>query len=335
MVVSAVSGHIGAALAVGVFATLSAQTVGWSRLAIAATIMLAWRRPWHICHRDAIKTPVLFGLILGGVVLVFYFSIQTIPLGASMAIHFLGPISLAVCTGRTMRTGLAATLAILGVFLLSWIGIDLHAPGVLAGIGFAVAGAALWIAYILLGKKLANESGLDGLAVALGFAAVFYLPLAGGELRTIALHPQLLLTLTMVAILSTVMSYTIDQIVLPIVPASTYSLLTALSPATALIVGVVMLAQIPSLGELGGLIAISIAVVLATKPAADIQSSSSSTTAPAAKDRATSINRWLEEPRNANCESLSAATNGPSTITSHSLTNSNLSGVSAISCSNV
>ncbi len=268
VVISAVSGHIGAAIAVGLFATLETGAVAWGRLLIAAVIMLAWRRPWHLLTWQAIKLPAAFGVVLGGTVMAFYYSIELIPLGASMAIQFLGPISLAVFLGRGLRTIFAAMLAIGGVFCISWIGIDLSSPGALLGIGFALLGAFIWVSYIILGGKIAaSGNGLDGLAVALGFAALFYIPFAGADLPRLFTSPSLLITLVAVAILSSVLSYAIDQIVLPKILASTYSLLTALSPATSLVVGVFMLGQIPSMGELVGLICISIAVVLATKPA--------------------------------------------------------------------
>lgn len=256
---------IGAALAVGLFATTSVVTTTWGRLLFASMILLAWRKPWRGRTLKDYRLPAIYGITIVGMTMAYYNAINLIPMGAASAIQFLGPILLAVSLGRSARTYGAAALAMGGVFFLSWSGLDISDPSARLGILIALAGAVFSVSYILLSKRATSGDGLGELALALGFGAIYLTPFSLGEAGSFLTSPSLLITVIAVAVLTSVITYVIDIVVLPTIPTSTYSLLTAISPAASLLVGVVMLAQIPSFGELAGLAAVSVSVILATE----------------------------------------------------------------------
>lgn len=269
---SGFSQYIGASLAVGLFASAHAAAVGWARILVGATILLLWR---HRMPRTALGTidwrglgqAALFGLTLGGMNLAFYVAIDHIAMGTAVALEYIGPVLLAAVTGRGWKVRTGIVLACFGVFLISWAGVDLSDPAVAVGVAFAFAAGALWALYMWLGRKVATgANALDSLAWAMVVAALVYAPLGAGHMGSILTDWTLIATMVAVGVLSSVLPYVIDQVVMHRVPAATFALLNSLLPATSLVVGVIMLGQVPNLAELGGLIAISTAVALATLP---------------------------------------------------------------------
>lgn len=261
LLLSGLSQYVGASIAVGLFVTVSGIGVGWGRIFFAAIFLLLWRRPWSYPHK---WQAFGFGLALGAMNLLFYLSIERIPLGTAVALEFLGPVVLAALA-RTRRTTIAIGFAILGVFLISWIGLDYTKPGVTAGIILALAAGVAWAIYMFLASKLAGKPGnVDGLAIGTAGAAIVYSPLAIGELLDASPDWSFWLTLAGVAFLSSVVPYVIDQLVLREVPAAIFAILNSILPAMSMVVGMVMLSQVPSAGEFAGLVSISIAVLIAT-----------------------------------------------------------------------
>ncbi len=261
MLLSGLSQYVGASIAVGLFVTASGLAVGWGRIFFAALFLLAWRRPWAYPHK---LRALAFGLALGGMNILFYLAIARIPLGTAVALEFLGPVLLA-SAARTRRSTIAVALVATGVFLISWVGLDLSDPDVALGFVFALAAGLCWVAYMLLGSRVAGSAnGIDGLAVAMAGAAIVFSPLALPELVGIRPTLSFWLTLVFVALLSSAVPYVIDQVVLRDVPATTFAILNSILPAMSTVVGFVMLRQLPSSGELLGLVLISLAVFIAS-----------------------------------------------------------------------
>lgn len=261
MLLSGLSQYVGASIAVGLFVVASGLAVGWGRIFFAALFLLAWRRPWSYPHK---KRAVLFGLALGGMNLLFYLAIARIPLGTAVALEFLGPVLLAA-TARTRRSTIAVILVAIGVFLISWMGLDLGDTDVALGFFFALAAGLCWVGYMILGRKVAGSvSGIDGLAIGMAAAAVIYSPLAIPELIGAAPETGFWLTLAGIAVLSSAVPYVIEQFVLRDVPATTFAILNSILPAMSTVVGFIMLTQLPTLGEIFGLVFISIAVFIAS-----------------------------------------------------------------------
>lgn len=261
MLLSGLSQYVGASIAVGLFVMASGLAVGWGRIFFAAIFLLAWRRPWNYPHK---RQALAFGMALGGMNILFYLAIARIPLGTAVALEFLGPVLLA-SAARTRRSTASVLLVAIGVFLISWMGLDLSDPEVALGFFFALGAGLCWVGYMLLGKRVARATGgVDGLAIAMAGAAVVYSPLALPELVRVSPDGAFWLTLIFVAILSSAVPYVIDQVVLRNVPATTFAILNSILPAMSSVVGFVMLRQLPSLGELLGLALISIAVFIAS-----------------------------------------------------------------------
>ncbi|WP_366180955.1 EamA family transporter [Actinomyces timonensis] len=271
-IATALSTYIGAGFAVGLFSVMPPTTVAWWRLTIGALVLLAWRRPWggglrargRDWTRRALGAAAAFGVATATMNVLFYASISYLPMGTAVALEFLGPVIVAVLTGRGWRPRIAAALAMAGVASISGVGLDVSDPAHRAGMLLALAAGLAWAGYILLGCKVATSGmGLDALAVGTAAGALFYTPLAATTASGAFASSGTALAVLGVAVLSTVVPYALDQINLGRLGSDTFSLLASLMPATSMVVGIVMLRQTPNAGELAGLILVSLAVALA------------------------------------------------------------------------
>jgi inner membrane transporter RhtA len=261
---SAVFHYLGPAFAVLLFARVEPLGVAWLRIASAAAVFALWRRPWRrLAGLDRAGRSVV--LALGAVFAVmnvcFYVAIDRLPLGTVAAIEFLPVIALAALGTRTLRNGVALGLAVVGVYLLT----DVELEGEPVGVAFAFANAALFAAYIVLAHRLSRTPGvsrLDGLAAAMLVAAVFATPLAGWSAAPALVDPLALAAGIGVGISSSVVPYVFDQLAMARLTRATYSLMVSLLPATATVVGIVVLAQVPTWIEVGGVALVVSAVAL-------------------------------------------------------------------------
>ena len=265
-VVGGVSMYVGAALAVGLFDRLPPTAVALLRLAGAAALLLAWRRPRRAAwsgRRWARATA--FGVATAGMNMAFYEAIARLPLGTAVAIEFCGPVAVAAVSSRRPRDLGAAVLAAVGVLLIA----DARWSGSPAGVLWALAAAALWAAYIVLGKRVATAgNGLDEMAVGFAVAVVVLSPVllsAAPSALTALADPVVLLLALGVGALSSVVPYVLDQIVLQRVGQGRFAVLLALLPVTAGAVGLVALGQVPGGLEAVGIIAVIAAVVLRSR----------------------------------------------------------------------
>lgn len=262
-VVGGVSMYAGAAIAVGLFDRLPPSAVALLRLAGAALLLLLWRRP----ARDAwlsrrLGRATAFGIATAGMNLAFYEAIARLPLGTAVAIEFCGPVLVAAVASRRPRDVAAVVLAAAGVALIA----DVRWSGSPSGVSWALAAAALWAAYIVLGRRLARGgNGLDDMTVGFVVAAVVLSPLllVGGSADLGALaEPAILLPAVGVGALSSVVPYVLDQVVLRRVGQGRFAVLLALLPATAALVGLVALGQVPGGSEAVGIAAVVAAVAV-------------------------------------------------------------------------
>ncbi|WP_232666129.1 EamA family transporter [Pseudonocardia sp. TRM90224] len=229
-------------------------------------VLIAWRRPplaaWNWCR---LARATAFGMATACMNIAFYEAIARLPLGTAVAIEFCGPVAVAAVASRRPRDVAAVALAAFGVLLIA----DVRWSDSYTGVVWALVAAALWAAYIVLGKKVATAgNGLDDMAVGFGVAAVVLSPLLliGGVDGLAALaDPQVLLIALGVGLLSSVVPYVLDQIVLRRVGQARFAVLLALLPATATVVGLAVLAQIPTVAEAVGIAAVVLAVMLRSK----------------------------------------------------------------------
>ncbi|WP_407320241.1 EamA family transporter [Isoptericola halotolerans] len=268
-VVSGLTLYLGAAVAVGLFDTLGAPTVSWWRIVLAAVVLLAWRRPWRRrWTRHDVVVAGLFGTALAAMNIVFYVGIDHLPLGVAVAIEFTGPIAVAAITGRGWRERGAIVVAAGGVVLLAGVTLegDLPRSDVVVGLVAVLAAAACWAGYIVLGKRVAGAAGggagIDGLAIGMAVGAVVFAPFFGSSVLEVVPDVRLLALLLAVALCSSVVPYVLDQLVLRRVGTATFSVLLAMLPATATVIGAVVLQQVPSWPEIAGLVLVSGAIVM-------------------------------------------------------------------------
>lgn len=284
-VLSGLTQYAGAALAVGLFAQVAAPTVAWLRIAVSAVVLLAWRRPWGRrvrWTRRSLGVAALFGVVLAAMNVSFYLAIDVLPLGTAVAIEFLGPVAVAAVTGRGWRERLGIIVAAVGVVALAGVQVSAGGdPRVLHGLAAIGAAAAFWAGYILLGRRVATggESAVDGadarpgpdgfasLAVGMAAGAVVGAPSLAGGASPVLHDPRLAALVIGIAVLSSVVPYAIEQVVLRRVTAATFAVLLALLPATATVVGAVGLRQWPHGWELAGLGCVSAAIALTALPA--------------------------------------------------------------------
>jgi len=253
-VVSAIFHYLGPAFAVLLFSRVAVLGVAWLRIAGAALVFSLWRRPWRALaasDRDGRRLLMAWGAVLAVMNCCFYLAIDRLPLGTVAAIEFLPVIALAAFGTRTKRNALALLLAVPGVYLLTGVRFE----GEALGIAFAFANAGLFALYIVLAhrvSRLEQISGIDGLAASMLIAAVAVTPLAGWAALPALVDPVALAAGLGVGISSSVIPYVSDQLAMRRLARSTYALLVSLLPATATVIGIVVLAQVPSPAEVLG-----------------------------------------------------------------------------------
>jgi inner membrane transporter RhtA len=262
--VSAVFHYLGPSFAVLLFAYVDVLGVAWLRIASAALVFAIWRRPWRTLarlDREGRRTVVAWGGVLALMNCSFYLAIDRLPLGTVAAIEFLPVIALAAVGSRTGRNLASLGLAVAGVYMLT----DVVLAGEPLGVAFAFANAALFAVYIALGHRVARHgagSGIDSLAVAMLMAAVVVTPFTGIAAVPAVSQPLALLAGIGVGISSSVIPYVTDQLAMARIKRSTYALLVSLLPATATVVGLVVLAQVPTILEVVGVGLVIVAVGL-------------------------------------------------------------------------
>src|SRR4051812_29271271 len=267
---SAVFHYLGPAFAVLLFARVDALGVAWLRIASAAVVFAAWRRPWRTAARrdaDGGRLLLAWGAVLAVMNCCFYLAIDRLPLGTVAAIEFLPVIVLAAIGARTARNGLAIALAVPGVYLLT----DVRLAGEPLGVAFAFANAVLFAAYIVLAHRGARHvtiGGIDGLAGSMLVAAVVVTPLAARAALPAVGDPVALVAGVGVGVCSSVVPYVFDQLAMRRLPRATYALMVSLLPATATVIGVVGLGQVPSATEVAALALVIAGVAIHREPPA-------------------------------------------------------------------
>jgi inner membrane transporter RhtA len=263
-IVSAVFHYLGPSFAVLLFPSVGVLGVAWLRIASAAAVFAPITRPWRLFARmDQQERRLLLGM---GVCLAlmnccFYLALARLPISLVAAIEFVGTIGVALYGMRTPRNRVALGIAIAGVFIL----IRLRWSTDLPGLAFAFANGALFVLYIVLGHKMARAGAAAGIerlgaAMAVAFFAVF--PVGIAQAARAFEHPILIFAGIGVGICSSVIPYVCDQLAMALLPRASFALMLTLLPASATIIGAVVLGQIPSPRELSGIALVMAAMAL-------------------------------------------------------------------------
>jgi len=258
--------EVGASIAVLLFDQVGPLGMVMLRLAFSAIILLAIARPRLRGHSGrAWGAVVVFGLVLAGMNGLFYLALERLPLGVTVTIEVLGPLTLSIIASRRASAWLWAGLALLGVVALGGGGWDRLDP---LGVAFALGAAATWALYILSSARVgAAFPKLDGLALAMAVGAVASLPFGVADAGAALLRPEILGLGAAVAVLSSTLPYAFELIALRRLAASAFAILMSLAPATAALAGFVLLGQQLAWLELVGIALVIVASIGAVRAA--------------------------------------------------------------------
>lgn len=254
-VVNALFHYVGPAVAVLTFPRLGITGAIWLRIVGAAAIFALWRRPWRVTA--ALTTGQRNALIALGVTLAvmnaaFYAAIDRLPLSTVGAVEFLGIIALAATGVRNRRNGIALCLAVTGVVTLT----DIRLAAEPLGFFFAFANCALFALYVTLGHRVANTADVDRvdqLGAAMIVAAVLVMPFGVVGRSALSADPMWILVGICVGICSSVIPYVIDQAIMARLRRASFALMLSILPATATVVGMVVLTQVPTIQDVIGI----------------------------------------------------------------------------------
>jgi len=262
--VSAVFHYLGPSFAVLLFPSLGVLGVAWMRIAAAAAIFAPWTAPWRTLARGDGETRRLLiglGVCLAVMNTAFYLALDRLPMSLVAAIEFVGTIGVALYGLRTARNLAALALAVLGVFFL----IDVRWSSDPTGLFWAFLNGALFVGYVVLGHKVSEagaSGGVERLGAAMAIAFLFIMPIGFREALRALASPTLVLAGAGVGICSSVIPYVCDQLAMSRLPRASFALMLALLPATATVVGIVVLAQIPSLRDALGVLLVMAGVAI-------------------------------------------------------------------------
>ncbi|MCT4356803.1 EamA family transporter [Streptomyces sp. Je 1-79] len=257
VVAGGLSVQFGSAVAVLLMPRAGALGVVTLRLVLAAAVLLIVCRPKVRGYgRADWGTVVAFGTAMAGMNILFYQAADRIPLGAAVTLEVLGPLVLSVIASRRLMNLLWAGLALGGVVLLSGGGFDRLDP---VGAAFALGAGAMWATYIVFSARTGRRfPQADGLALAMAFGALLSLPFGVVEAGDKLLVPSTIGLGLAVALMSSVLPYTLELIALRRLPAPTFAILMSLEPAIAAGAGFLVLSQALALTD-----ALAIALVIA------------------------------------------------------------------------
>jgi inner membrane transporter RhtA len=195
----------------------------------------------------------------------FYLAIDRLPLSLVAAIEFVGTIAIALFGLRSIHNYIALLLSVAGVFILT----DVRWSSDPLGLIYAIVNGLLFMTYVILGHRIARQGageGVNRLGSAMAAAFIFVMPIGLSEAVAVLPHPTLILAGVGVGVCSSVIPYICDQLAMSRLPRNTFALMLSLLPATATVIGAIVLGQIPTLKDIIG-ISFVMAGVAIHKPA--------------------------------------------------------------------
>ncbi|BCJ90336.1 threonine transporter RhtB [Terrihabitans soli] len=243
ILVAEISVNTGAALGKGLFPLVGPEGVASLRTSIAAVILLVLIRPWHVtASRSQWGWLVLYGLSLGSMNLLIYWSIARIPMGLAVTIEICGPLAVVLLTSRTRQDFLWLAMAVCGIILLTpWPGSDASLDPL--GVLFAVSAAVFWAIYILCGKQASRIGGRTAVALGMATACVVTVPFGVSHAGEKLLQPDVLMLGAVVALASSAIPYFLEMLALERLSSRVFGVVTSSAPAIAALVGVIMLGE--------------------------------------------------------------------------------------------
>ena len=274
--VSAIFHYLGPSLAVLLFLRVPVLGMAWLRIVSAAVVFALWRRPWRLVSRlDRAGRCLLvqLGVVLAAMNALFYLALARLPLSTVGAIEFLGTVLLAAAAARSRRNVMALALTVAGVATIT----DVRLAGQPLGFACAFGNSVLFMRYVVLGHRIASAgpardapgAAIDQLGASMLVAAVVITPVGlGGAVRAFG-HPVLLLAAAGVGVCSSVIPYVTDQLAMARLPRATFALMLALLPMFGVVIGAVVLRQIPTPQDLAGVALVIAGVAVHQVPRTD------------------------------------------------------------------
>jgi inner membrane transporter RhtA len=254
----------GASLAKSMFPVVGAQGTTTLRLIFASVIMLLLLRPWRAkLTAKSLRTVIVYGIALGGMNLLFYMSLRTVPLGIAVALEFTGPLAVAIYASRRAIDFLWVALAAAGLMLLIPTGATTSGIDPL-GAGYALGAGVCWALYILFGQKAGADNGVQTAALGVMIAALFVTPFGIAHAGTALLTFSVIPVGIGVALLSTALPYTLEMVALTRMPTRTFGTLMSIEPAFGALSGLLFLQEFLTLSQWLAILCIILASVGAT-----------------------------------------------------------------------
>ena len=254
------------------FPVVGAQGTTAVRVGLSAVLMLLLWRPWrwHLSRTDA-KAIALYGVALGGMNLMFYMSLRTLPFGLAVAIEFAGPLAVAIWSSRRAVDFVWVALAIAGLAMLLPLGLSASALDPV-GLLFAMAAAVCWALYIVFGKRAGHLHAGHSVSLGLLVAALVVVPVGVAHAGAALLSPSLLLIGVAVAAVSSAVPISLEMMALKRLPKEAFGIMISMEPAVAALVAMALLSEHLSAVQwlaIGCIMAASMgSAITATRPAA-------------------------------------------------------------------
>lgn len=258
LLLSILSVQFGSALAKSLFDDLGPWGVVFLRVAFSALILFAVGRPQlNATVRQNFKAILTYGIVLTTMNSLFYAAIDRIPLGIAIALEFTGPLGLSVLKSQRWLDSLWAVLALIGIVLLTPItGAALDPLGMI----FALAAGLCWALYIVLAVKVGSIlPGVEGLTWGLLVGTVMLLPIGVITTGSALLNPRLLGLGAGVALLSSMLPYSLEMMALRSLPIKVFGVMLSLEPIAGVVAGFLVLGERLSTRSLIACLLVSIA----------------------------------------------------------------------------
>lgn len=264
-VVAMLSIQTGSALSISLFPAVGPAGTAWLRLSLGAVILLLLVRPkLSLIRRDNVLGLLGLGAATGVMTSAFLSALERIPLGTTVAIEFLGPLTVAALSGKNVRAAIWPVVALVGVVLLTrpWTGsVDL------VGVAFAALAAVCWGLYIVFTQQVGDRfRGIQGLALATPVAAVAAsfvgVPQAWGNLSW-----EVLAWGVVLAVLTPVFPFALEMLALKRMNTRAFGTLMAVEPGVATGIGLLLLFQVPSVLDAMGILLVVLAGIATQRDA--------------------------------------------------------------------
>lgn len=235
--------QLGLAVSVTMIDRIGTDGAAWLRLAWAGVLFLVVVRPRAAAFtRSTFMACVVLGGVTATITLLFMAALHRIPLGTASALEFLGPLAVAVAHGKGRQRLLWPGLAAIGVVLLTHPWANTVDP---VGVLYALGAAVCWAGYILLTQRVGDEvAGINGLAVSMPVAGVVATVVVGPSVIE-RITPEILLLGIGLALLLPVVPFALEFLALRKLTTAAFGTLMAMEPGLAMVIGLVMLHQVP------------------------------------------------------------------------------------------